>query len=1103
MKNRYEKYRGPSRGNMRKPRLGTILLLLWGMFLTAAVYGYLAWLQPSRLAFTVSQLLESKLSVQCRIGEVSLSFFPLPTIHASDLALLRGSVDDLELHVRKAHIQIGYLSLLRLSPTVRSLTLESPTLDISSGILEKLIHEKKNDAEEAEPFSLPYHITGVRLHVENGTCRITGESGGGHLEISGINASARLPGLIPGHFELNVADMRYKASSGLEASAQNTHFAISSLRRNHRSVWSGNAAFSSNLQLASLDAVMGHPIAGPYRYFPMPEPLKVSLAGEFSAAPEQNLYGAQGTAEASATLIMNGHPVPIAVSVPFAKRDDAAFVTIENADVRMEDDHVILSGNMTGLMDGDPVLHGRADIRHFSLARWFGFGQAMTAGLQRALDNITGSFEDMELSLHGVTVPRLKAQVMGMELEGSGSCREYLKPEILISAHAAHVDLNRIFPELSGETPDMSHLPPPVLPLSQEEEEESGQDDDHITVGYDIHISADTADIMNFRAGGADVHVVPAPAGHPMLNIVVGALYGGKATSKVFLDDKVRVTADLDKVTMDGLTRALAGYPAVTGLLRKGSVDLSFAPGSALTMLSTLGGNVRATLDQGLLTLKKGGTPLSYASLAVSAQASAAPAKNLSAMPSLMDFRGHWKVDLAAKNWSVSAEAKQAALSFSTKNGLPSAMRNQPVSLQVSLKKALFDLLAEDLNFTVSGNGSYNAATGTVSMTDAALRHDNFTLTGKVSASNVPDKLSLTGRLGFSTPSLRRCAALFGLSLPSVAGKTTFRKAEADADVTVTANQLSLDNLKGKLDDTSFSGALHQSLSGRPTLSGSLRMPFLNVDEYRSTAESSSAPAKKTPLPLSFLEGTDMTLSLSMDRLRAFSTTLAQVSLPVSQKNGVLIAPFKAVFPGGGQADGSFQAALTADRKAAELSLSTHCRNMNMLNFSTDRGQKTRIGGTGTFDASLQSRQKHWEDWKSGLNGRLSLLVSNGAIITRSEGNGETPKKESRTEFKTMSMSIALAKGIATCRDFLIKGSPLTIVGEGTANLASESINAEATVTLAGIPEMPVSITGNLFSPKITYQLLGAVTGTVGNIGSGVIDLIGGVLSAPFRLFMK
>ena len=68
-------------------------------------------------------------------------------------------------------------------------------------------------------------------------------------------------------------------------------------------------------------------------------------------------------------------------------------------------------------------------------------------------------------------------------------------------------------------------------------------------------------------------------------------------------------------------------------------------------------------------------------------------------------------------------------------------------------------------------------------------------------------------------------------------------------------------------------------------------------------------------------------------------------------------------------------------------------------------------------------------------------------------------------------------------------------------NLAAESIDARATVTLAGIPEMPLTITGNLFKPKVTYKLIGAVTGTVSNIGSTFLDVVGGVLTAPFRLF--
>lgn len=1103
MKNRYEKSRGASRGNMRKPRLGTVLLTLWGIFLTAAVYSYLAWLQPSRLASTVSQVLESKLDVQCLIGEVSLSFLPLPTVHASDLSLLRGSVDDMELHVRKAEIQIGLLSLLRLKPVVRSLSLENPTLDISSDLLGSLLEKQRatQDTTSSDSFtlpSLPSGITGVRVHIANGTWRITGGQGKDHLTCSGVNVNARLPGIIPGSLELAVDNIRYVNASGIDVSAANTSLSLSTLRRNHRNIWRGNVAFSSGIQLAALDAAMGHNIAEPYQYFPMPQPLAVSLTGDFSVAPEQRSYRANGTAEANALLVMNGHPVPISLSVPFSLQNLAEGIAIADADARMGDDHITLSGNVGGLTSGSPVLHGRADIHHFSLTRWFGFGQAMNVGLQHALDSISGSFDDMELSLHGVVVSRLKAQVQGIELEGSGSCREFLKPEILIDAHAKQADLNKIFPELRGTFPDMSHLPPPVLPLSEEDESSS----EPPFVRYDIHISADNADIMNFRVSGADVHVVPGPSGHPMLNIAVAGLYGGKATSTVNLDEKTRVRATLERVSMDGLTRALAGYPAMTGIMKKGVADLSFSPGSGATILSTLGGSVNASMDQGGLSLEKDSSPLAYTSLSINAQASAAPGKAIDTLPPFMDFRGAWKVDMASKNWAVSAEAKQAALSFSTKNGLPTSMRNQPIELQVTLPKKFCDLFTEDMKFSVSGKGSYNADNRTASLSEATLRHPSFTLAGSLSASSLLQKTSITGKLSFHTPSFRSCASLFGVSLPP-APTSVFRKAEAEAHVTANAQLLSLDDLNGKIDDVSFYGSLHQTLTGRPTLNGTLRTPSLDVDLYRPKTETSLPAATTSPLPLSFLKDTDMTLSLAAERLRAFSTTLTRVSLPVSLKNGTLAAPISASFPGGGQVNGHFQAAVTADKKSADLFLSAQCRNMNMLNFSRDRGQKTLISGAGTFDANIQSRQKNWEDWRRALNGKLSLLVSNGAVITPTSSRIDPAKKESRTDFKTMSMTVSLDNGVATCKDFLIKGSPLAIAGEGTVNLATETINANATVTLAGIPEMPLSITGDLFSPKVSYKLLGAVTGTVGNLGSGVIDLVGGILSAPFKLFMK
>ena len=68
-------------------------------------------------------------------------------------------------------------------------------------------------------------------------------------------------------------------------------------------------------------------------------------------------------------------------------------------------------------------------------------------------------------------------------------------------------------------------------------------------------------------------------------------------------------------------------------------------------------------------------------------------------------------------------------------------------------------------------------------------------------------------------------------------------------------------------------------------------------------------------------------------------------------------------------------------------------------------------------------------------------------------------------------------------------------------NLATHAISAEATATLFGVPEIPIRIQGTLDKPETSYQLIGAVTSTLGNIGASTLDLVGNVLTAPFRIF--
>ncbi|WP_458399977.1 hypothetical protein [Mailhella sp.] len=1090
---------------MRKSRLGTVLLSLWAILLTAFVYAYIAWLQPSRLGGTVSYILESTLGVQCSMGRVSLSFMPMPKVTIDELDLHRGSIDHLEFNARKASIQVSWFSLLRLKPIVRAVTLESPTLDISGAIVQKALNAPKDGKKTETLFTfpdIPRHFTGLHLELTNGTCRFASADGRDSLTATGLDIHAVIPSIIPGKLEISVDSIRYLLASGIDLSARENRISISSLFKGFDKAWEGEAEITTALQLGSLDTAMGHRISDPYRYFPMPEPLRFTMQTSFSVEPGLGLLNAAGRAALTALLPMNGHDVPISLNIPFTMAGMENGVAVSKADVRMGDDRIVIDGIISGIWQGSPVLKGRAKVHHFSLTRWFGFGRLMDPGLQHALDDIRADFHELELSLKGVTVPRLTAFVQGIELHGSGSCTEFLKPVVRIDAHAKKADLNRVFTELHGEFPDLSHLPPPVLPLSADKTH-TPPAPGSITVGYDIHISADDAKIMNFEVGGADVHVIPAPDYGTMLTIEVADVYGGKAESKVYIQDRIRIVADVRSAALGGISAALAGYPVFTGRLNSGDIDISFEPGNGIRMLTTLGGTVKASMEKGAFQVK-GGSALEYQTFLVDAKASASSGKDAKRMPAFVDFLGSWDARLDTANWSVHASAPKAALGFSSALGLPCRIQEQNIPLKLTLKKSLCTAFRKDLTFSIRGKSSFDAEKGTLSLTQGLVENPDFRLSGDASFVHIFKNPSLSGKANLSTSNVKKAASSFGIDLPSPSGSAVFADAELQAQYSVSSGKLKLSEMKGSLDGASFSGTLACDWSSRLQLDGHIEAPFLDLDNYLpSTSSQDEKKAARTAIPLAFLKNTDLRLDLRADRLRVFSAQLSQVSLPVIQKDGVLSAPLSLRFPSGGKASGFFKAALSKNGDRAEVSLQADAPQINMLELCRLRNQQTLISGMGKAELSLRSSQKYWDDWKHTLNGFFSFSVKNGAIISppspESIAAGRTAP--SRTEFKLMSMSGTVADGIVSCKDFSMEDSMLKVLGAGSVNLAEESIDARATITLAGIPEMPIEIKGNLFAPETSYKLLGAVTGTVGNLGASIFDLAGAIITAPFKLF--
>jgi AsmA protein len=344
---------------------------------------------------------------------------------------------------------------------------------------------------------------------------------------------------------------------------------------------------------------------------------------------------------------------------------------------------------------------------------------------------------------------------------------------------------------------------------------------------------------------------------------------------------------------------------------------------------------------------------------------------------------------------------------------------------------------------------------------------------------------------------------MFGFDLPVVEGTSAFTSADAQGRYTISDRNVALSHIKGVVDTTTVSGNVTFNWKERLSIEGRLSTPSLDLDSYLpQRGDEEQGESARTLLPLAFLKDTDLRLTLLADQLRVFSTPFLQSSCSVTQQDGVLTSPFSLRLPGGGKASGHFTAALSADGKQAAIALKGLAPQINMLELCRQRGQKTLISGTGSADFDLHAQQRYWDDWKHTLGGVFSFMVKNGAILSppspaaREQGITEN----SATNFHTMAMSATVKDGVVSCNDFRILDTMLDVHGEGRVDLGNDTIDAHATITLAGIPEMPVEIKGKLFAPETNYKLLGAVTGTVGNIGSTLIDIVGTVITAPFKL---
>ena len=1040
-----------------------LLPLVWALILAIGLLVYTFNQDPAGLARALSaRASRPEAGLTLSAQQARLSLFPLPSAKVRDLAL---RTPDMALFVDECALFPDWWELLHGRLRVTGLKLDGPTLLYRSAPPASPASDTPNAPSEPFALALPPQLAGMELSVENGTvAALTPNAGGLRPEwaLSGLAGSCTFPEADePGELTLTAERAEwYETADQPARTIRDARIRLSNV------ALESERAFRLNADVA----------------FPLPFDGAPRLALTLSAEARRDTLTVKGAAALDGDVSLKRQTVPVHALVPFSaavplpeRLAETALPTldIKGAELNIDGDAANLDGQFLLAKSAQggrlPTLRGTLEVVRLSLPRWFGFARDLPPGVQVALDDLTGTLP-FELTPKRLRVTNAKATALNTTFKGTGGVSDFAKPVVALDLTAQDVPLNRIFPELDNRKSSAPRYKVPPLIGGDDVSDVEGP-------GYDIRLAARRATFWKWAGNDASVRIIPDPGNTDQTRISIrcGSLYGGNAQAELLPGDALSLSLAASGVNAEKLMTPLAGYAFVKGTLT-GSAKITARPSSLAAFLSSIKGSAEVRIEKGVLTPSRTAKPLAFTQGGVSFQG--AGSRTQDAQPQY-GYSGQWRASLTTADW-------QGSLSLTGPLLFPAS--------------GPFGLRAEGVS--ASGNGSMRGvnaqATGTLSfdtrnaVLDVKNAKGHFdmggaagTFDGSASGSRLDKSPVWEATLSCSTDNLRALLSRRGM-LPSGLSPQRPGQAHASAKIRLDDNAVKISELEGVVDATRFSGRLERLKGTPPRWLADLRLGALNLSDY--LPPSKGRASSNEPWNVNWLKPLDLEGQLNAERLTVARIPHENLSVPITIKGGVLTAdPIKARV-----ADGTAGAGFRAEAASGGLlaRLRYTLKAVNVLTLCRERGQEQLLSGKGDLDVDVKGLLRSGADIPAALTGTLSFAIRNGDLDARHPGG--------LNRFSSLSASGNLSGGILTTRDLNLSG-PLSVRGYGGINLLNWTLDYSLNVTGPGIPNIPVRYYGSLNAPQRSFNATGIIANALNSIGSGVLTILDGVVSAPLR----
>lgn len=330
-------------------------------------------------------------------------------------------------------------------------------------------------------------------------------------------------------------------------------------------------------------------------------------------------------------------------------------------------------------------------------------------------------------------------------------------------------------------------------------------------------------------------------------------------------------------------------------------------------------------------------------------------------------------------------------------------------------------------------------------------------------------------------------SALAGATVPSLGAYSLSTRVTGDP-----ASALNLAGVKGALAGSDIAGDVTVDLTGRrPVIDGKLSSNMIDVTALggaadaapgdTGTAQSTAGPDRlfpDDPLPLEGLRTVDATLQYNAKTIVAAGARLEDAEVGVALKGGNLaVKPLRANI-----ADGIIDGSVGLDgrKDVAGLVVKTTMQKVDLNRLLSEMQLTKDVEGRANIDIDVAGNGGSVRQIMASLNGRAGLLMGKGRmkdtfLQSMLGGSGQLMNQvldRGQKGYTVVECAVAdfdIRKGVATAQALYLDIDPRGVIGSGSFNLGSETLDLlvdPRKKRSMDKPVLPMRIRGTFLAPS-------------------------------------